>query len=88
MISPIKRPTEKQLQTEEDINSDDQEQPIMELDVNVLIQKLLKSERGRDIINKEATKRLDTDTAKTMVRTYLSEYFNSYMLLGYDLDGD
>ena len=92
MRAPYNKPTEK---TEKRISkkppipiSQNNNLSLVELDLPSLIEKVLQDEHIQDEIHIEATKRLNTEESIKSVKAILSEYFDSFMVLGYDVDGD
>ena len=88
MRAPNNKPTEKtekRLSQNHNLSSDTK---YIELDINTLIQQMFNTPDVKNEITKQATKRLNTQQSATMVKNILSEYFNSFMLLGYGVDGD
>lgn len=60
----------------------------IEMDLTHLLQNFLVDSNFQEEIIKNATKELDSENAIAMVKNILSEYFTSFMLLGYDINGD
>ena len=60
----------------------------VEMDFNNLVQSMLDREEIQKELTKEATKRLDTQQSIEIVKNILSEYFTSFLVLGYGVDGN
>lgn len=75
--------------TPENIINDSPDDPtVIKMDLSALLQSVLQNEEMQEKIIYEANKQLDSEESIDMVRTILSEYFSSFILLGYDVNGD
>ena len=86
MRAPNDKPTEKALAKAGIPIPDTQD--FVEVDLNTLLEKILGSEHVQEELTIAATKRLDTEEAKTTVKAIMSEYLSSYIILGYDVNKD
>jgi len=61
---------------------------VTEEDLQELLESVLSSEDIQEEILKDATKRLNTEQAVGTVKSLMSEYFSTFMILGYDVNGN
>ena len=98
MIAPDNKPTEK---TEQRIAQERKSYPdntpstqpnsnthYIDMDMQSLMRGLLNSQEMRTEIRKEALRRIDSEEAASIVKNFLSEYFTSCIVLGYDVEGN
>lgn len=58
----------------------------VEIDLNKLINEIL-NDATKAEVNKTVTKRIDSEEVIIRIKAILSEYFDSFMLMGYDVNG-
>ena len=84
MRAPNNQPTEKtkkRLEREQQLPS---KSPSVSMDVQELMQIILDDEK----VQKEVTRRLDSQEAIETLTSIMTEYLESFMLIGYDIDGE
>ena len=93
MIAPKQELTEKAKQKiaskqafSDKINGS-KESPLVKIDVQTLLERMLNDENVQKEIEAEAIKKLDTKESVDAVKAILGEYLDSYMILGYGIDG-
>ncbi len=87
MRAPNNKPTEK---TEQRLAEEERllnSKPI-KMDIGSILENLFEDEKVQEEILAEASKRLDTEESINNVKYILSEFFNSFLVLGYGVDGE
>ena len=60
----------------------------IELNINDVMQKMMQQESIKEFIHKEAIKRLDTEEEIKNLTAILTEFFSTFIVLGYGVDGN
>lgn len=89
MKAPYNKPTEKtekRLASKQiSIGSNTQ---VVAVNLNDVLSKITKDKDLQNYIRNEATKRIDSEESVESIKVILSEYFNSFIVLGYGVDGE
>lgn len=100
MRSPTNKPTEKAIKriTNEKTSSTNtpilnnkvpvNPQNIVEIDINKLLKSMINEEISQDTYTMNATKSLSTEQDIQTLKQILAEYFDSFMVLGYGINGN
>lgn len=84
MRAPNNKPTQKTEERLADTANDVTElPPVKEIDITTLLQELL----GEEDVLSIASKRLDSAEDITNIKAILSEYFESFLIMGYGVEG-
>lgn len=101
MKAPILLPTEKEktimrLETQKSVSSLTNPTPIVnpnqdskrkvEVNIDNVVEYILRQDGVKEGIQLEANKQIDTEDSIKKIRATLSEYLNSYLFLGYDIN--
>jgi hypothetical protein len=92
MMAPNTKPTEK---TEKRLSQmgvsplpDQPDKQIIKVDMNALIKNMLNDEDMQGEIYREASRRLDTEEAVDRLKLMLTEYLDTFMIIGYGVDAN
>jgi len=89
MRAPYNKPTEKtKKRLASKTLSKASELGPLEIDINTLVEKMLGSKNIQEEILRTATKRLQTKDEIDNLKAILSEYLDSFILLGYGVEGN
>ena len=89
MRAPNNKPTEKaekRLAGQDDILGEENS-PMAEMDINTLLKTLLDNEPIQNKATPVASKHIHTENDMLNIRAIVSEYFDSFLILGYSIDG-